>query len=256
MTERPGHAHEDGPLEHSHHPDAIRARLSDGPRRSYLKDFVFGAIDGAVTTFAVVAGVQGAGLSDRVVLILGIANLAADGFSMAVGNFLGCRSELQQIERARRMEERHVERDPAGEREEIRQIYAVKGFDGDILDRIVTHITGTKKLWVDTMLREELGLDIAPRNPVRAGGSTFLAFVGVGLIPLLAFIARYLWPDLADNAFAWSASLTAAAFFWVGALKGRIVDQSWWVSGLETLLVGSLAATVAYLAGFFLRGLA
>src|SRR5262245_3025507 len=115
-------------LAEQHTPKAIRERLARGPAHSYLGDFVLGAIDGCVTTFAVVAGVAGAGLSPTVVIIMGLANVLADGFSMAVGNFLGTKSDRQVVERIRRMEEMHIDKVPDAEREEIRQIFAGKGF--------------------------------------------------------------------------------------------------------------------------------
>lgn len=93
-------------LKEDHSPRAVSARLSGAPAVSYLRDFIYGAVDGAVTTFAVVAGVAGARLDETVVIILGSANLLADGFSMAVSNFLGSRAERQQRERALRDERR------------------------------------------------------------------------------------------------------------------------------------------------------
>jgi VIT1/CCC1 family predicted Fe2+/Mn2+ transporter len=239
-------------LSAEHDPEAVRRRLSSPPSSSYLRDFIYGAIDGAVTTFAVVAGVEGADLSASVVLILGGANLIADGFSMAVSNFLGLRAERQQVERARLDEERHVSLVPEGEREEIRQIFAAKGFVGDELERVVAVITADRDLWVSTMLSEELGLGGVRPNPLRAGATTFLAFVTVGFLPLAAFALDAIASGGLEHAFAWSAAMTGVAFFAVGSLKARFVEQAWWRAGLETLAIGGAAATLAYAAGAFL----
>ena len=103
-------------IEHGHSPEAIAARLKGGPQVSYLRDWVFGGIDGAVTTFAIVAGVAGASLSTNIILILGAANLLADGFSMAAGNYSGVKAERDDYRRLREMELRHIAATPEGER--------------------------------------------------------------------------------------------------------------------------------------------
>ena len=239
-----------------HTPLAVRRRLGRRPSPSYLHDFIYGAVDGAITTFAVVAGVAGANLDETVVIILGAANLLADGFSMAASNFLGSRADRQQRERARREEELHIELVPDGEREEIRQIYAAKGFTGDDLERVVKVITADRELWARTMMSEELGFSATQPNEYRAALSTLVAFLTVGLLPLLVYVYDLAAPGDVDHPFAWSAILTGVAFLVVGGMKSRFVDQSWWRSATETLTVGGLAAALAYGAGAALQGVA
>jgi vacuolar iron transporter family protein len=243
-------------LEAEHTPAGVSARLRRRPAPSYLHDFIYGAVDGAVTTFAVVAGVAGANLDETVVIILGVANLIADGFSMAVSNFLGSRAERQRRERARREEEAHIRLVPEGEREEIRQIFAAKGFDGRDLDRIVQVITSDPERWTETMMREELGFASTEPNEVRAALATLVAFITVGFLPLAVYVYDLAAPGRVENAFTWSAVMTGIAFLVVGGLKSRFVDQSWWRSALETLAVGGLAAALAYAAGALLQGVA
>ena len=240
-------------LRAEHTAEAIRARL-DANSQDYLRDFVYGAVDGIVTTFAVVAGAAGAGLEERVVVILGIANLLADGFSMAVSNLLGSRAELQQRDRAITEEQRHIETYPEGEREEIRQIFAAKGLSGEPLEIVVDTITGNRELWVQTMITEELGFAPPGRSPMRAAVTTFAAFVALGALPLIVFIAGSVLDFDVNAPFVWSTALTALAFFAVGAFKSRFVDQAWWRSGFETLALGGAAAGLAYLVGVLLQG--
>lgn len=243
-------------LRREHTPEAIAKRLGNRSH-NYLKDFIYGAIDGTVTTFAIVAGVAGAGLSAGVIVVLGLANLFGDGFSMAVSNYLGTRADEQLRDHYRQAERDHIQKFPAGEREEIRQILAAKGFEGGDLDRAVETITADTNRWVDTMLTDELGLSLVGPNPLRAAWSTFAAFLVVGAVPLLAFFAMLLFPGLISThrAFALSALLTGVAFFVVGAAKSRFVSEPWWRSGLVTLLMGGTAAGIAYGIGLSLRGL-
>ena len=237
-------------LEHGHTLEAIAARLSAGPRHNYLRDVIYGGVDGAVTTFAVVAGVVGAELSATVILIMGFANLAADGFSMAASNFLGTKAEREDFERLEAVERRHIEIIPEGEREEVRQIYRGKGFGGDDLERIVNLITADRTRWVRTMLTEEYGLPTEVRSPLKAALATFAAFCLCGLVPLLPYVFG------AREAFGLSALLTGCVFFAIGSAKSRWSTASWWRSGLSTLAVGGLAAALAYAVGVLLRGVA
>jgi len=236
-------------MEHEHTIEAIDARLSAGPRHNYLRDWIYGGIDGSVTTFAVVTGVVGAGLSPIVIVILGFANLIADGFSMAASNFLGTKSEHDDIRRIEAVERRHIEVAPEGEREEVRQIFARKGFAGADLDRVVELITSDRDRWIQTMLTDEYGLPHTARSPLLAAASTFSAFLICGLVPLLPFLMGL------DSAVRFSMIATAAVFFAIGSVKSRWSTTSWWRSGLSTLIVGSVAASLAYGVGVALQRL-
>lgn len=242
------------PLEHRHHPAAIAERLERGGRPSYLGDAVLGAVDGTVTTFAVVASVAGAGLGTGVAVVVGLANVVADGFSMAAGNALRARADHEILAQARAMEERHVEEVPEGEREEVRQIFAAKGFAGRPLEDAVAIVTADRKRWVDTMLTEEFGLRLDPPSPFKTGAVTFFAFVGAGLVPLLPllFLRAFAAPEAV---FAASVAATAVTFFAVGWIKGRVLGRSRVTSGLETLVVGGAAAAIAWGVGRLVAGL-
>jgi vacuolar iron transporter family protein len=221
-----------------------------------LGDFVYGATDGAVTTFAVVAGVVGASLSPSIVLILGSANLLADGFSMAVGNYLAAKAQREYIARTRKREEWEIDNLVEQEKQEIRDIYTKKGFKDELLDEIVRVITSRRKVWIDTMMREELGLIEGSRRPRDTAITTFSAFNAVGLIPLLPFIAMFAIgsPVIAIiDAFTYSVIFTGAAFFLIGRVKGRVVQKPLLRSGLNTLLIGGIAAAVALAVGYLLN---
>ena len=237
-------------LEAEHRPSAIRSRLEAVQQHSYLGDAVLGGMDGCVTTFAVVAGAVGGGFPAVVAIVLGFANLLADGFSMAVSNYQNTNSQRGFVEEARRTEEVHIAQIPEGEREEIRQIFARKGFDGATLDHIVDVITQDRQLWVNTMLTEELGLQIEGPSPLRAALATFLAFFAVGFIPLMPFLLPGLTPT---QTFTTSALVTALAFFGIGMGKGFVLGRAMVRSGVETLLVGGAAALLAYVVGAWLR---
>lgn len=237
-------------MEHEHSVEAIQQRLSAGPTHNYLRDWIYGGIDGSVTTFAVVTGVVGAHLSPAVIVIMGFANLVGDGFSMAASNFLGTKSEHDDVRRLEAIERRHVELAPEGEREEVRQIFAAKGFAGADLDRVVELITSNNDRWVRTMLTEEYGLPLEPRSAWKAASTTFSAFAICGVVPLIPFLFGL------REAFAISMILTAVVFFVIGSIKSRWSTVSWWRSGLSTLLVGGIAAALAYAVGVFLKTLA
>lgn len=234
-----------------HQPDAIEERLSAAQQHSYLADGVLGAIDGAVTTFAIVSGVMGGDLPGGIAVMLGVANLLADGFSMAVSNYQSTRSERERVDQVRKMEAHHIDTVPEGEREEVRQIFRAKGFDGELLEQIVEVITGNRQLWIDTMVTEEHGLALEAPSPIKAGVVTFVAFLIAGSIPLVPFL---FYERLGVSAaFTLSSALTGAAFLAIGLARGHILRRPLLRSGLSVFFTGGAAASVAYFVGVWLR---
>ena len=154
-------------MEHEHSREAIHRRFAAGPKQSYLRDWVYGGIDGTVTTFAIVSGVVGAHLAPRIILILGGASLIADGFAMAAANYLATRSEHEELQYAEAVERRHIEAVPDGEREEVREILRSLGLIGELLDRVVAVITSDRDRWVRLMIRDEY---VCWLSCVRRGG--------------------------------------------------------------------------------------
>lgn len=233
-----------------HLPEAVRARLQSQRPSQNVSDAVLGGIDGCVTTFAVVAGAVGAGFPASVALILGLANLLADGFSMAVSNYESIKAHQENIDATIKTEEEHIREIPEGEQEEIRQIFQGKGFGGETLEKIVDTISQDRRLWVETMLTEEYGLQKAGPSPWKSAIVTFLAFLVVGVIPLLPFFFRGADMQLQ---FYLSAALAAMVFLGIGMIKGLIFQKNILRSGIGTLLTGGAASSLAYLTGMLLR---
>ncbi len=182
-----------------------------------IVNFVYGAIDGAVTTFAVVAAVVGASISPSIIVILGFANLFADGFSMAIGNYLAVKTHNEYVARERKKEEWEIDNLIEEEKQEIRDIYVKKGFKEELLEEVVRIITGS-------------------------------------IIPLIPFIFTYLsgFDISIGNAFFYSIIATASSFFLIGSIRGKVVQKPMASSGFNTLLIGGTAAVVSYVVGYLL----
>ena len=236
------------------HPNKILKINKIKTLKWHFDDFIYGSIDGAVTTFAIVAGVVGANLSPTIILILGFANLFADGFAMAAANYQATKAKREFIEMKQKQEEWEIDHLREQEKDEIRSIYKKKGFGGELLEDIVRVITSRRKVWVDTMMREELGLIKDERNPIDRSVSTFVGFNVIGLIPLFPFVVfLIIGSEITSDVFLYSIISVVVAFFLVGMIKGRIVKKSIIQSGINTIIIGSIAASTAYVIGYSLH---
>lgn len=232
-----------------HGSSGFLARFQD-----YLGEFVYGGIDGSVTTFAVVAGSVGAGLDSAVIIILGFANLLADGFAMSIGAYLSTKSTHDNYQKHKNIEYWEVEHLPEIEKQEIRDIYLNKGFEGKLLEDIVEHITADKDRWVDVMMKEELEMLEEKKSSFKIGAVTYFSFITVGLIPLLVYVTDFIGIHVQQR-FLWSSILTGFGFIFIGWLKTYVTQTSTLRGVMETLILGATAASVAYLVGDLLEQL-
>lgn len=243
--------------------EALRKAHDEGgdePHKSdhgqYIKSAVYGGLDGIITTFAVVAGVAGASLSAGVVLILGFANLIADGLSMAIGDFLSTRAENEYKEAEYQREKWEFHNYPEGEKKEMMELYIKKGLDEQDARTIVDIISKNEKVWLDIMMVEELGLLYDLESPFKNALVTFIAFALFGFIPLIIPITNWFHPGFIGAPFVASSLLTGITLFILGALKSTFTERHWLVSGMEMFIVGSIAAGAAYLVGDILGSIA
>ena len=218
----------------------------------YIQDIVYGGNDGIVTTFAVVAGTMGADLPHFIIIILGLANLLADGISMGTGSYLSIKSERDHYRRIRKEEEEEIKEDPAMERAEVEMYFEKKGFEGEDLKRVVDVITNDKNVWLDTMMCEEHSLtsDTA-KKPLPHGLSTFISFVIFGSIPLLP----YIFGIARDMRFTIAVVATIAALIILGFTRSYITKERLFRGPIEILTVGALGAIAAYSIGVALKSI-
>ncbi|MFC0264698.1 VIT1/CCC1 transporter family protein [Fontibacter flavus] len=223
-----------------------------GSFQNYLREFVYGGIDGAVTTFAVVAGAVGANLDPSIIIILGFANLFADGFSMSVGAYLSAKSEKEHYKKHRNIEYWEIETIPEIERKEVEDIYRAKGFEGKLLQDVVDVIVSDKDRWVDEMMKNELEMIPDSKSPFKIGLATLISFILVGFIPLIVYVYDY-FRDLNYDKFFWTSLFTGLAFLLIGWMKSYVNQTNTLKSITETLALGFIAALVAYYVGDILE---
>ena len=225
----------------------------------YLREVVYGGLDGIITTFAVVAGFAGAtaegaiaGVGVAAVVLFGLANLFADGVSMGLGNFLSLRSAADQYRYHRHKEEAEIRHSPQCEREETIQILRERGINAADAAAFADLYQRHPRFWADFMMDYELEMERPDPSPAAKGLATFCAFVVFGAVPLLP----YLLPSaVAAPSFPAAVAATAAALLALGALRSVATREHWLRCLSETLAVGAASAIVAYAVGALVGGL-
>ncbi len=216
---------------------------------SGLADVILGGQDGLVNVLGIALGVAAATQDGRVILAAGMAATFAESVSMAAVAYTSRRTEQDYYESERAREYRHLRLVPSVERDEIRRIYADKGFQGEMLERIVGTITADEDVWVGVMMAEELGLtEIDHRDSLKAALVVGVSAVVGSLVPLAPF---FFLP--VGAAMAASLLVSAVTLFGVGVYKARRTVGRPGRSGLEMALIGTLSALVGFVVGWLFR---
>ena len=222
-----------------------------------IRNVIYGVNDGLTATLGVLAGVGGASVNPRVVLIGGLSAMVASGVSMAGGAYLASKSQREVFEGQLAREAAEIEAMPDLERAELVKIYRSKGLTPDEAATIVGRITSDKKVWLETQAREELGLDVAQfENPTREGLVAGISTLIGGVIPVLGYLLGRLVLGALANGFAALAIafvVSAVFLFAIGSARSLVTGKGGVKSGLEMLAVGSVVAALTYGVGLLFR---
>lgn len=216
---------------------------------SYLADVILGGQDGLVNVLGVILGVAAASGDMRIIIAAGLAATFAESVSMGAVAFTSMRARRDFYLSELAREKKEMEEVPEIEREEIREIYRKKGFSGKLLEQIVAKITSDEKVWLDTMMREELGLEpIEESQTVKSSITVFVSAMIGSFIPLLPFLFLAVGQGIAVSFIVSAVTLFVFGIYKAKATVGRPLR-----SGLELLVIGMLAALVGYVIGFLFR---
>jgi VIT1/CCC1 family predicted Fe2+/Mn2+ transporter len=209
----------------------------------WLRPAVFGAMDGLVSNFALMSGVVGGAASSSVVVLTGLAGLAAGAFSMAAGEYTSVASQRELVQAELEIERLELKRNPQEELAELAQLYVERGVEPRLAFEVAQQLTRDPEQALEVHAREEMGIDPHDLpNPLVAAVSSFTAFGLGALLPLLPYLlgATSLLPALA---------LALVGLFLCGAVVSKVTARSWWFSGLRQLALGGAAAGITFLLG-------
>jgi vacuolar iron transporter family protein len=218
----------------------------------WLRPAVFGAMDGLVTNVSLIAGV-GAGVSaahgsQHLIVLTGLAGLAAGAFSMATGEYVSVSSQNELVAAEVRKERHELEHNPESERRELAETFRVRGVDADLADEVARQLSAHPDHALAVHVREELGVDPGELpSPLTAAGASLATFALGALVPLVPYLAGY-------DSLAAALILAAVAAFTGGGLVARLTDRPFLRGALRQLLLGTFAAGVTYLIGHLVGG--
>jgi len=209
---------------------------------SVIRDFVFGFGDGINTSLGIAAGVGGANVSSDIIILAALVGMFTGAKAMAVQNYLAVNSHRQLLESEIAREKWEIENKADIERQEIEDIYKAKGFSGKELEMIVNKITSDKKVWLDTMLNEELRLNVdVVGSPLKSALIMFVSFLVGGMLPIIPFFF-----GSGYSALLMAVGISITASFIVGAIKSRIAETGILKGGLEMAGLGTGVALIGF----------
>ena len=209
-----------------------------------VRDIVIGMSDGLTVPFALAAGISGAGAATNIVVTAGLAEIAAGSLAMGLGGYLAARTDVEHYETERQREIDETEQVPEKEKSEVAEIFREYGLSEAELKPVVNALSKNQKNWVDFMMRFELGLEQPdPKRASRSALTIALSYIAGGMIPL----SPYMLISNLNTALWVSVGVTLLALFLFGFFKGRFTGLNPFVSGGQTVLVGGLAAAVAFI---------
>lgn len=211
---------------------------------SWIRDATLGANDGLVSILTLLAGVSGADVSGSTVLIAGLAGLVAGAISMGVGAYVSAKAYRSYYRAELRKEVEEMREKPEVEREEIREIYRDRGFEGELLERVVDKITSNPRTWLKVMMSEELGLSPAFGRPLGSAAVMFAAFLAGGIVPVIPFLFLE-----GFSAMATAFVLTTVALMLAGAIRSKYTGERPVIAGLELVAMAAIGFGAAYLIG-------
>lgn len=225
---------------HHHHHDHQEHHLQSS---DLLRDIVIGMSDGLTVPFALAAGLSGAVSSTNIIIIAGIAEIAAGSIAMGLGGYLAGKTEIDHYNSELRREYDEVEKVPHKEKEEVKEFFSNLGLSEEVQEQAVEEMTKDKKVWVDFMMKYELGLD--KPDPARARRSAFnigISYIVGGVIPL----SPYFFSSDGITGLKFSAVITLICLFIFGFFKSRITGINPWLGAIRVTLIGAAAAACAF----------
>jgi VIT1/CCC1 family predicted Fe2+/Mn2+ transporter len=212
-----------------------------------VRDIVIGLSDGLTVPFALAAGLSGAVASSHIVVLAGLAEIAAGSIAMGLGGYLAARGDAEHYVSERQREEREIIERTHDEEEEIYEIFEQYQVDRTSAAPVLNALKQNPTAWVDFMMRFELGLEEPARNRAHRSALTIAAsYIAGGLIPLLPYMLVPRTPEANLIALKLSVVITLLALAIFGALKGKLVGTGWFRSALQTITIGGAAAAAAY----------